>query len=176
MSNLTHGFHPQPQEIMPCVDVTKLWTQNRRRENVSSAEGTNPWENEAVAHWAERGYISIYFQFYMFCLIRSFASMCSFSERGALALIELGWCTLCYHKVKISSEVPRTTPNLSDKKHIWKQFLPSLKPLTENWIHQKDFSPVNVWRELGIIYFCSLCLLITLNQDLPNPYGSTAIP
>lgn len=50
-----------------------------------------------------------------------------------------------------------------------------LKPLTENWIHQKDFSAMNVRGELGIIYFGPLCLLITLNQDLPNPYGSTAI-
>ena len=40
----------------------------------------------------------------------------------------------------------------------------------ENWIHQKDFSLINVWRELGIIYFGSLCLLITLNQDLSNTY------
>lgn len=47
--------------------------------------------------------------------------------------------------------------------------MPSLLLLTKDGVHQQHLSSVHVWRELGVIDFGFLCLLIALDKDLADP-------
>lgn len=48
--------------------------------------------------------------------------------------------------------------------------------LTKDGVHEQYFSSVHIWRELGIVDFRFLCLLITLDEDLANSDGAAAVP
>lgn len=48
--------------------------------------------------------------------------------------------------------------------------------LTKDGVHEQHFSPVYIWRELGIVDLGFLCLLITLDEDLADADGATAVP
>lgn len=49
-------------------------------------------------------------------------------------------------------------------------------PGTKDGIHEQHFSPVHIWRELGVVDLGFLCLLITLDEDLANADGAAAVP
>lgn len=51
----------------------------------------------------------------------------------------------------------------------------SLLLLTEDGVHKQHFSSVHIWRELGVVHFGFLCLLVTLDKDLANPDGAAAV-
>lgn len=46
---------------------------------------------------------------------------------------------------------------------------------THDWVHQKDFSLRNVFREFGVDYFGFVSVVIRVNQDFTYPHGPTAI-
>lgn len=48
-------------------------------------------------------------------------------------------------------------------------------PCTEDGVHEQHFSSVHIWRELGIVDFGFLRLLVTLDEDLANPDGAAAV-
>lgn len=52
----------------------------------------------------------------------------------------------------------------------------SLLLLTKDGVHEQYFSSVHIWRELGIVDFGFLCLLVTLDEDLANSDGAAAVP
>lgn len=54
--------------------------------------------------------------------------------------------------------------------------MPSLLLLTKDGVHEQHLSPVHVWRELCIVDFGFLCLLIALDKDLADPDGAAAVP
>ena len=47
--------------------------------------------------------------------------------------------------------------------------------LTHDGIHEQNFSLADVWWELGIVNPSLVCVLVTLNENLADTYGSTAI-
>lgn len=47
---------------------------------------------------------------------------------------------------------------------------------TKDGVHEQHFSSVHIWRELGIVDFGFLCLLVTLDEDLANSDGAAAVP
>lgn len=51
----------------------------------------------------------------------------------------------------------------------------SLLLLTKDGVHEQHLSSVHIWRELGIVDFGFLCLLITLDKDLADPDGAAAV-
>lgn len=51
----------------------------------------------------------------------------------------------------------------------------SLLLLTEDGVHEQHFSSVHIWRELGVVHFGFLRLLVTLDKDLADPDGAAAV-
>lgn len=52
----------------------------------------------------------------------------------------------------------------------------SLWLLTQDGVHEQHFSPVYVWRELGVVDFGFLRLLVALDEDLADANWATAVP
>lgn len=48
--------------------------------------------------------------------------------------------------------------------------------LTQDGVHEQHFSPVHVWRELGVVDFGFLRLLVALDEDLADANRATAVP
>lgn len=48
-------------------------------------------------------------------------------------------------------------------------------PRTKDRVHEQHFSPVHIWGELGIVDLGFLCLLVTLDEDLADADGPTAV-
>lgn len=51
----------------------------------------------------------------------------------------------------------------------------SLLLLTEDGVHEQHFPSVHIRRELGVVHFGFLCLLVTLDKDLADPDGAAAV-
>lgn len=52
----------------------------------------------------------------------------------------------------------------------------SLWLLTQDGVHKQHFSPVDIWRELGVVDFGFLRLLVALDEDLADANWATAVP